>query len=157
MDGCHSLEPIILCFLSSPCETWQCRSTVVGRGWGGPCANFCSFCTESGYCTMLDCGPLGCKTWHATWWGCYVNWRDLWAQAQGSEGSERGRDVFSNKIISIYELKLGSSLSICRAGSFSFPPALLGGAKAYRQSITVPGFSSCTYSFLGFSEHLRKR
>lgn len=38
----------------------------------------------------------------------------LWAQARGREGSERGRDVFSNKIISIYELKLGSSLSICR-------------------------------------------
>lgn len=142
MYGCHPLEPIILSFLSSPCETWQCTSTAVGRSWGGPCTNFCSF-------------------WYSEWLrynaGLWALWMQsvvshvvrilyklerpvLWAQARGREGSERGRDVFSNKIISIYTLKLGSSWSICRVCGFSFPPALRGGAGACRARNRGPVF-----------------
>lgn len=38
-------------------------------------------------------------------------------------GVPEGRDVFSNRIISMYELTLGSSLAVCRVLLFSSPSA----------------------------------
>lgn len=59
---------------------------------------------------MLDCEPRGGDVTEARD-PCFITLR------QG--GVQERKGVFSNKIISIYELKLGS---------FSFPPALLASA-----------------------------
>lgn len=58
----------------------------------------------------------------------------LWAHAGGRAGTKRGKDVFSNKTISIYELRLGS---------FSSPPALLASAGPTDRIMAL--FSSHSY------------